>query len=618
VVNIPEQMLAVGDLTLRTVDSDLRGVCWNGTEVLQRAYFAVRDAPWNTIPGVIREVDVERRARDFRVRVLQDHRFEDIDLECELTFDGRDDGTLSITTRALARGSFRYSKIGLNLHHGLRTYRGALGRARTLDGWHDFVFDDAIQPQLIEGDTLTAMFAHFDALEVRLPGVDASFHFQGDRFEMQDHRNWCDANWKTYGTPLEYGFPMECTSGDRFEQIVTIEMARTGAPPRHASPARRHVVEVQLDVGSGVLPAIGVDASSAPISAEALVAAGPSFVRVALTEPDAADIVAAEQAVLAGGFPVELVVDAKCGADAARRAVRGVVGSGLDVVRFVCMAGAGAFSAFRGATDPDDVAVWCDVLAGTVLADVPVFSGTSQSYNVIARDRPAFPAGVGIVFAANAQVHASDDESVMQNAVALGEVVRDCRRLYPGRAIAISPLELIGEAGPYPSGPPRSSADRPQDDPRYDGPFAAAWAVAALAALAAERADAVCLFDASGARGVVHADGRPKPVAAVLAALAGAGGQTARIARIARPDDVAVLDVGEGPSRRLLVANLRDRHQDVAVSPFEPGSRAAIRSVPIVGDPDMYDLVTARRDGALHLSLEPFAVVAVGEQDPAR
>ena len=78
-----------------------------------------------------------------------------------------------IGATTVAVSSFSYSKIGLNLHHGLRTYRGASGRARTLDGWTTFSLDDEIEPQLIRDGTLTAMFAHFDALEVDLPAVTA-------------------------------------------------------------------------------------------------------------------------------------------------------------------------------------------------------------------------------------------------------------------------------------------------------------------------------------------------------------------------------------------------------------------------------------------------------------
>jgi len=39
------------------------------------------------------------------------------------------------------------------------------------------------------------------------PGVRAEVRLLGDVFETEDHRNWTDANFKTYGTPLRLLFP---------------------------------------------------------------------------------------------------------------------------------------------------------------------------------------------------------------------------------------------------------------------------------------------------------------------------------------------------------------------------------------------------------------------------
>ena len=569
---LPDEVLEVGDLSLRLVGSDVRTATWRGTELLQRAYYAVRDAPWNTVPGVIEKRSIDRRPDGFTALIRQRHRFADIDLWCDLAISGDPDGKLVIGATTAAESSFSYSKIGLNLHHGLHTYRGASGRARTLDGWTTFRLGDEIEPQLIRDGTLTAMFAHFDVLEVDLPGVTASFAFAGDRFEMQDHRNWCDANWKTYGTPLEYGFPMDCTAGQRFEQTVTISVRETAVPAPLSSSARAvgaEFVEIALGEDDGTLPSIGVDASAAVPSTGVLETVAPAFLRV--TVDDNAPL-AERQRLVDLGIPVEAVVHlASDDPDSTRSVVETLAASGLSVRRVVCMAAAGAFSAFRGATPAELVDAWRSAAAGTPVADVPVFSGANQSYNVIARDRPRYADGVGVVFAANPQVHACDDESVMENAAAFADVVRDCRRLYPGRPVAISPVQLIGDGGPFPGGPPASPSDRPQDDPRYDTGFAAAWSVAVLAAVAGEALEAICLFDAVGPRGVAHADGTVKPVGTIIGELAGLGGQPTRTATVSDPDGVAVLDVGSTGRRTLLVANLRPRPRRARITGWPAG-----------------------------------------------
>src|SRR5262249_29971600 len=54
------------------------------------------------------------------------------------------------------------------------------------------------------------------------PGVRARVAFQGDTFEMEDQRNWGDASYKTYSTPLRLPFPVEVPIGTKISQSVTI------------------------------------------------------------------------------------------------------------------------------------------------------------------------------------------------------------------------------------------------------------------------------------------------------------------------------------------------------------------------------------------------------------
>ncbi|CAN5486074.1 hypothetical protein BH24ACT5_BH24ACT5_13270 [soil metagenome] len=585
----------------------------------------MRDAPWNTVPGTVREQSISQRSTDFVVFIRQDHRLDDLDVECELEFTGRASGELSIRATTHARSALRYSKMGLNLHHGLRTYRGAAYRAHTLDGWHCGELGEAIEPQLIRGDTLTAMFAHFDALDVDLPGVTVSFAFAGDRFEMQDHRNWSDANWKTYGTPLEYGFPMDCAAGQRFEQTVTVRVSHEAdaetAPvrerPAGPMPSNADVVRIELGESDGRLPEIGVDAS-ADRASDHLATIGVAFARVAIDVENAGDNASQRwRSLVESAMPVEAVVHIADEPGSARAAVDALVASGINVRRIVCLPRiGGAFSAFRGATPPELVIQLMDALASSPLRGSPLFSGASQSYNVIARDRPDYPGDVGIIFAGSPQIHASDDRSLMENAGAFGEMVRDCHRLYPDRAVVLSPVHLISEDGPFPNGPPASPGDRPWDDPRYDTPFAASWSVAMLAAIARQRADAVCLFDAFGARGVLAADGTPKPSATVLSALAGRAGHPTRSADVSHPDDVAVLDVGEDADRRVVVANLTDERQLVHVgwADAPPTIETWIDDASPTDRSQPGEVRTM--DGVVLLPLQPYAVVVVGPATP--
>jgi hypothetical protein len=52
----------------------------------------------------------------------------------------------------------------------------------------------------------------------------ARFRFSGDLFEMEDQRNWTDASFKTYSTPLSLGYPHHAGVGRRFEQRVVVSV----------------------------------------------------------------------------------------------------------------------------------------------------------------------------------------------------------------------------------------------------------------------------------------------------------------------------------------------------------------------------------------------------------
>ena len=73
----------------------------------------------------------------------------------------------------------------------------------------------------------------FDIRAIRhtvVPGLEAEVRMEGDTFEMEDHRNWTDANFKTYCTPLAKPYPVKIESGTTIQQAVTLTLK--GQRPR--------------------------------------------------------------------------------------------------------------------------------------------------------------------------------------------------------------------------------------------------------------------------------------------------------------------------------------------------------------------------------------------------
>ena len=76
-------------------------------------------------------------------------------------------------------------------------------------------------------------------------GLEAAINFEGELFETEDQRNWLDASYKTYCTPLSIPFPVAVNVGDEVNQSLQLQVNSHG---------RKSIVSAQtinLHVGQG-------------------------------------------------------------------------------------------------------------------------------------------------------------------------------------------------------------------------------------------------------------------------------------------------------------------------------------------------------------------------------
>ncbi len=249
--------LTAGPVTALLYQGDLRHVRIGDVELAQRIYVAVRDAVWNTIPGEITDLDVRSGDGTFTVEFTCEHRYREIDFEWRARIRGDRDGTISYEMAGSPRTAFRYAKIGLNVHHPLRECVGRPYRASTPAGEISGILPVEIEPQLIVDDQLTALFRDYDALTIELDGgLEARFSFSGEAFEMQDHRNWTDANLKSYAGPLSQPWPFDARPGQELRQVVHVSPAGT---PSSSSAAAGRAIALSVDDGAlSPVPPLGL------------------------------------------------------------------------------------------------------------------------------------------------------------------------------------------------------------------------------------------------------------------------------------------------------------------------------------------------------------------------
>src|SRR5271165_4065917 len=470
----------------------LRKIVHGETEIVRAIYAAVRDEHWNTV-----EPDIEVR----HVRVEQNGFRVDFDALCQAAgicfcWSGSieaDGPKLTFTFKGEARSSFRKNRIGLCVLQPIRECAALPCLIQDTRGkWSEAFFPGYISPH--------QPFKDFRGLRWSpRSGVEAELLFQGDVFEMEDQRNWTDASFKTYCTPLAQPFPVPVQAGDRVDQRVALTVNREGL----STEARTAECTVDFTEGHASrkpLPSVGFQLVGSLRHSEEvleqLAAVRPRHLRVELD-------------LASEGWPQELrrasnVADRLC--------------AKLHAALFLTEDVERQLSAFRDAADPTRVAA-CFVfdkaekstsersytLARRILDGLPVVAGTSANFTELNRQRP--PREAAMVYSFNPQVHAFDDLSVMETLEAQVTTVESTRRFCDG-PIHVGPITLRPRFKPNATGPEDDAGGEnalpAAVDPRQRKLIGAAWTVGTLAnLLGREQVASLTFFETVGWKGVL-------------------------------------------------------------------------------------------------------------------
>jgi hypothetical protein len=487
--------LRAGPLSCLLDGIDLRYVRNGDTEIVRRLFVAIRDAAWGTVAPHIRDLEVEDGGDRFRVSFEALHESDELHFRWRGLLAGTADGVLECRMDGAAETDCRYCRIGFCILHP-RELAGSRYRAHGPNGEIEGTLAATIGVQRFADGTLWPLFPSYDRLELG----GAHFEFEGDLFEMEDQRNWTDASFKTYSTPITLGWPHEATAGQAIVQSV-----RLWVDGRTASSGEEEPVRIELgEQPVGPLPAFGLGMAS-----------------------DGGRLDAREAELIAALRPGHLRVDLDLAGDAwqaelarATEAAR-QTNAALELAVFL---GEDTLHAFADAL-PDDVE-FAHVLVfrhGERVTDshwaravrerlaMAVAGGTDGWFADLNRDRPELEGLDALVYSITATVHADDDTSLLETPAAQGDTVRSARAFADGRKIVVSAVTIRPRSWPF--GDAADPRGLPfQVDQRQCALAGAAWTAASAKHLAEAGADSVTYFETAGWRGVLErADGPPDP-----------------------------------------------------------------------------------------------------------
>ena len=492
--------LRAGPLTMLFEDGGLRYIRLDGHEAIRRIYVAVRDANWDTVPNQISNVELMRGDRSFEITYDVENRHAPIHFRWSARISGNEHGSVVFTMRGKALTPFLRNRIGFCVLHPVPECAGRACNVVHSDGTSEAgTFPLYIAPH--------QPFVDMRAIshEVR-PGRSVDVSFEGDIFEMEDQRNWTDASYKTYCTPLHLPFPVEVTAGTEIAQDIRITAAGT---PKVVGTVRNPDEPVLFQVGGepAPLPAIGTAVNSdgnplTPTQVERIASLRLSHLRIDLDLASTENRQALSRTA-AAALPLEIAVFLGAEPEAElTRLLEDLAAAHPAIARWLIFHKAEKSTSSK----------WINLAREHLRrydASAPIVSGTNAYFAELNRGRPDPSQIDGACFSINPQVHAFDNDSLVETLSAQAATVESLRQFAGSVPVYVSPVTLKPRFNPNATGaePPRNQSDLPPEvDQRQMSLIGAGWTLGSIKYLAEAGAAGITYYETTGWRGIMETE----------------------------------------------------------------------------------------------------------------
>jgi hypothetical protein len=629
--SLPEQIeLRAGPLTMVFEDGGLRYIKLGEREILRGIYVAIRDRTWGTVMPIVFNVQLDVSDDTFRVNFDVRNKEGNIDVFWQGTITGDPQGTITFIMDGTTHSTFLRSRIGFCVLHPIKECIGQQCTVEKVDGTIEKgMFPRAISP--------TQPFADMRAISYPvIPGLGVEVRFEGDIFEMEDQRNWTDASYKSYCTPLALPFPVEVKKGTKIWQSVRLTLEGE-VPEPQAEPESTRLTFSLGKESIGPLPRIGLGIAShgqplAQRELERLKALKLSHLRVDLRlfQPDF-ELALRQATDEANALGVSLEVALHL-SDAAVDELNSLVEVLKQVKPTIRQ-----WLVFHVA-EKSTRKQWIQLAREFLVSYDPtarIGSGTNIYFAELNRGHPPVEVLELVSYSLNPQGHTFDNNSLIETLEIQASTVENARQFCNGVPIAISPITL------KPRFRPRAAGDDPEPQPgklpssvdvRQMSLLGAGWTVGSLKYVSESGVDSVTYYETSGWRGVMETEeGSPLPetfrslpgsVFPIYHVLADVGefigGEIipTTSSNVLKVDGLAVRKDG---TTRLILVNLSPERQQVTVSGLnqpvrvhhlnETNAEEAMRSPEVFRAGEGEKLQPLR--GTLQLSLLPYAIARI-------
>lgn len=607
-------------------------------DVLRAVYGAVRDQNWSTITPKLSNLRCETctvepnpsaglaqdKTLNFELDFDAECRERDIDFVWHGKITGDAHGKITFHFDGEAHSSFLRNRIGICVLHPIVECAGKPCTVEKTDG----AIEQGAFPRYIS--------PHQPLKEIRAithevaPGIRVEVRFAGEIFEMEDQRNWTDASFKTYSTPVDLPMPVRVEKGTRIQQSITVSLVGQARKVLPVVQGRTPQLSIST---TPVLakPALGLRAAShgQPLAAKAierLKRLRLSHLRIDLnlSDPHYCDTLrqgSQEASRLSVSLQIALFLT-----DRAEEELAGLVRelTALDAKVSLWM----IFHRGEVVTNDKWVRLARQQLS-TWSPNILVAAGTTGNFVELNRNRPAPDSTALPCYSINPQVHALDNTTLIDNLGGQVGTVETALQ-FCNQSVVISPITLRPHSDSATS--PGSGALPPSVDPRQMSLFGAGWTLGSIARLSgAGNIHSLTYFETTGWLGVMETEkGSPMPdqfqsLPGMVFPAYHVFADIAEFGRIcpthsSHPLQVEGLTLLDDKNRRrILVANLLSEPQEVKIKSGTCQSRVRYldetNAEQAMTDPETFrskpgELIDSV-SGKIELKLLPFALACV-------
>ncbi len=570
--------LQAGRLAVDLNEGNLRSITYDGVEVLRAVSYLVRDRDWGTYAPSIRDLTVERNAAGFTV-AYQAYVSgpSDSELLVAVTISADTGGTLTFDAVATTTTGFETNRCGFCILHPIVGLAGSPVTVEHVDGTHvQTHLPDLIEPW--------QPFKDMRAItHEALPGVLAECRMEDDVFEMEDQRNWSDASYKTYVRPLALPWPYRIEANEPINQRVVLTIHDKRSSASTAVTSNTEPVFITPDDARGIMPSIGIiitpeEAKASLASSGLLSEISPQDLLFHYDPHAGHDATAfADFAALAAGYKGRTSLEIALPCEESLLDETTQIAAQMKAAGFAPDAIIVSPSIDRQSTPPGSAWPPCPPLeevynaARTAFPDANLGGGMLSYFTELNRKRVPGALIDFVTHCTNPIVHAADDLSVMQTLEALPFITRSVRAIYGDKPYRIGPSTIPMRQNPYgsrtmdnPNGKRIAMANR---DPRHNGKFAEAFALAYAARVLDANLDCLTLSALTGPFGLVAHEneptpaGRTRPIFNSVKALSALAGKEWRAYHSSRPAHVLAFAVERG----LWLVNVTPEEQSVSI-----------------------------------------------------